>query len=94
MADETQNTFVPPHDIEAEQAVLGAIFVDPDRMAEVTLILKHPSLFWRTSHQHIYNAILQLNAWGVDVSSGVETGGEKDDVKIHNFITAALDAQV
>ena len=59
MADEA---FIPPHDIEAEQAVLGAIFVDPRCLGEVTLILQHPTMFWRTSHQHIFEAIQQLNA--------------------------------
>lgn len=42
--------------------------------------------------ENVTDAIQQLNAWGVDVSSGVETDGVKDDVKIHDFITAALSA--
>ncbi|HJM54183.1 MAG TPA: phosphoribosylanthranilate isomerase [Dehalococcoidia bacterium] len=41
---------------------------------------------------NVSDAIRELGAWGVDVSSGVETDGDKDDVKMHNFITEALGA--
>ncbi|MBT3943065.1 MAG: phosphoribosylanthranilate isomerase [Chloroflexi bacterium] len=39
--------------------------------------------------ENVSGAISELNAWGVDVSTGVETDGDKDDVKIHDFVTAA-----
>jgi len=41
---------------------------------------------------NVVDAIQGLGAWGVDVSSGVETDGDKDDVKIHDFVTEALSA--
>lgn len=38
---------------------------------------------------NLKQAIEMINPYGVDVSSGVETGGHKDPDKIRNFITTA-----
>ncbi|MCG3184712.1 MAG: Replicative DNA helicase [Planctomycetes bacterium] len=53
--------YIPPHSIEAEQAVLGCMFVDPSCIDAVRLALPDPAMFWRHSHQVIYRAILQLH---------------------------------
>lgn len=56
-----------PHNIEAEQAVLGAIFVDNACLSEVAPILKSADMFYRASHQHIYQAMLTLSARGAEI---------------------------
>ncbi|MBK9976192.1 MAG: hypothetical protein IPP14_15605 [Planctomycetes bacterium] len=52
---------VTPNNLEAEQAVLGAVFVDPLCFDEVRLTLSHPRMFWRTNHQHIWRALMELS---------------------------------
>lgn len=42
--------------------------------------------------ENVQNAIKQLSPWGVDVSSGVETGGEKNPERIRAFIEAVQTA--
>ncbi|UOQ49594.1 replicative DNA helicase [Gracilibacillus caseinilyticus] len=49
----------PPHNIEAEQAVIGAIFLDPDAISSASEILM-PEDFYRASHQLIFRAMMQL----------------------------------
>jgi replicative DNA helicase len=76
--------YIPPHSIEAEQAVLGAIFVDPGCLPDVSLLLKKPEMFWRASHQHIYRAIQDLSSEGheidwVSVGEQVKKNGATED---------------
>ena len=50
---------VPPHNLEAEQAVLGALFIDEKAIIKISEILV-PEDFYRSAHQKIYQAMLTL----------------------------------
>ncbi|WP_153126917.1 replicative DNA helicase [Peribacillus tepidiphilus] len=54
---------IPPQNIEAEQAVLGAIFLEPSSLTLASEILI-PEDFYRTSHQKIFSVMLSLNDHG------------------------------
>lgn len=53
---------VPPHSIEAEQACLGAILLDPEQTLDQVVLQLRPSDFYRNAHQKIYTAIKDLAA--------------------------------
>ncbi|OAS83155.1 MULTISPECIES: replicative DNA helicase [Metabacillus] len=57
---------IPPQNIEAEQAVLGAIFLQPSSLTLASELLI-PEDFYRASHQKIYNAMLDLSDKGEPV---------------------------
>ncbi len=50
---------VPPQDVEAEQAVLGSVFIDNSALLRVVELLR-PEDFFRKSHSIIYQAMLDL----------------------------------
>lgn len=50
---------VPPQNIEAEQAVLGAMLIDKEAIAKVTEILTSDD-FYREAHRVIFNAMMEL----------------------------------
>src|SRR3954464_8483306 len=54
---------LPPQNMEAEQAVLGAIFLEPSSLTLASEILL-PEDFYRGAHQRIFNAMLKLNDKG------------------------------
>ena len=56
----------PPQDIEAEQAVLGAIFLEPEAIVTASETLL-PEDFYRASHQRIYSVMLELSDRGEPV---------------------------
>ncbi len=49
-----------PHNIEAEEAVLGALLIDPDAILRVSTFLE-PSDFFLQRHQWVYEAIQHLH---------------------------------
>ena len=48
-----------PQNVEAEEAVLGAILVNPETLAKVSDTLL-PKSFYKPAHRYIYEAMLQL----------------------------------
>ncbi len=49
----------PPHDVEAEQAVLGSIFIENEALPRVVELLR-PEDFYKRAHGIIYQAMLDL----------------------------------
>ncbi|MEI8388570.1 MAG: replicative DNA helicase [bacterium] len=50
---------LPPQSIEAEQAVLGALLIDPNAITRVVESLR-PDSFYKQSHKFIYTTIVKL----------------------------------
>ena len=50
---------IPPHDIEAEQAVIGSMLTDKDALIDAIEVLK-PDDFYRQDNKTIYEAMLNL----------------------------------
>ena len=50
---------IPPHNIEAEQSVLGSLLLDSTIVPEITPILQ-PKDFYKESHKEIYESILEI----------------------------------
>ncbi|MFZ5596008.1 MAG: replicative DNA helicase [Bacillota bacterium] len=55
---------IPPQNIDAEQAVLGALFMDREALSRVARFLK-PEDFYLEGHRVIYKAFLDLDEAGV-----------------------------
>ncbi|MBT7350709.1 replicative DNA helicase [candidate division WWE3 bacterium] len=50
---------IPPHDIDAERSVLGALLIDSDAIVKVVEFLRAKH-FYRNAHSNIYEAMLNL----------------------------------
>jgi replicative DNA helicase len=57
-----QNIAVPPHNLEAEKSVLGAVLLD-DRHLFGLLVEEHlrPEHFYREQHGHVFEAMIELH---------------------------------
>ncbi|WLD93371.1 replicative DNA helicase [Alkalihalobacillus sp. AL-G] len=53
----------PPHNIEAEQAVIGAVFLEPEALTSATELLM-PEDFYRAAHQRIFTVMVDLSEKG------------------------------
>lgn len=51
---------VPPHSLEAERCVLGAILLEKDVIPKVIEIIDNPEVFYSDIHKIIYEGILKL----------------------------------
>src|SRR5829696_1805346 len=67
----------PPHNLEAEEAVLGAVLASGRLLAEVTALIEEAD-FYRPAHRAIWRAILRLADRG-EPTDPVTVLGELDD---------------
>ena len=92
---------VPPHDLEAEAAVIASILTKPSRLDEVSGTLKGEH-FYNPANERIYNAMLaiaaegrpidaiQVSAWLRDRETLAEVGGPAYIGKIQDETPAAV----
>ena len=85
-----------PVSVEAEQALLGSIIVDPDSFNFVSGIIS-PNDFYVTEHQHIYSALLKMYMQNktIDVVTLVNTLvelGDRDETGGIQYITLLADS--
>lgn len=57
---------VPPHNKEAEQSIIGAIFLQPESLIVASERLQ-PQDFYQTAHQQIFEVMLELSDKGSPV---------------------------
>ncbi len=94
---------MPPHDLEAEKSVLGAIMIDKDAIVNVAEILR-TEYFYEENNQHIYAAMVSLyeKRQPIDVVTLTDqlkhmkklttVGGASAVVEISNSVSTAANA--
>ncbi|TQR11530.1 replicative DNA helicase [Psychrobacillus soli] len=73
---------VPPHNQEAEQSVIGAIFLEPQALITAAEIVM-PEDFYRVAHQKIFQTMLRLSDQGkaIDVVTVTEELSAKKELE-------------
>ncbi|MBM7609483.1 replicative DNA helicase [Ureibacillus composti] len=87
---------VPPHNHEAEQSVIGAIFLEPQALITASEILI-PEDFYRIAHQKIFETMLSLSDQGqpidvVTVTEELSAKKELEDVGGLSYLTELANA--
>jgi len=82
---------LPPQDLDAEEAVLGAMMINDQAVLTASEIITDPGEFYREAHGTVYRAILALLARsepidGVTVSDELERMGALEQVGGRGFI--------
>ena len=67
----------PPHDFDAERAVLACVLLDPARITEVAASLE-PADFAGEANRTIYEAMLRLHSAGKPVDATLLVGELRD----------------
>jgi replicative DNA helicase len=85
---------VPPHNVEAEESVLGSMLLSRDAIAEVLEVL-HEEDFYRPAHRTVFRSVLDLYSHGqavdaITVAEELRRNGELADVGSAPFVHTLL----
>ncbi len=87
---------IPPQNIEAEQSILSAILIDNNVLLDVIELLA-PADFYKTAHQKIYSAIIDLFDKGepvdlVTLANNLSENGQLEDIGGATYLARLVDA--
>ncbi|MCZ2259053.1 replicative DNA helicase [Sporosarcina sp. G11-34] len=76
------NDRIPPHNNEAEQSVIGAIFLEPQALITAAEVLI-PEDFYRTAHEKIFNTMILLSerSQPIDIVTVTEELSAKNELE-------------
>ena len=85
----------PPHDVDAERALLGAVILKPETMHDVSTIL-HAESFYADKHCEIYRAILSLFVEGnpidlLSVSTKLKSAKQLERIGGASYLTELIE---
>lgn len=86
---------VPPHNLDAERALLGAIMLKPEAMHDVSVIV-YPEAFYAGKHQEIFHAILDTFTKGdpIDllfITSKLKERNQLDKIGGGSYLTELIE---
>ncbi|MEO1791411.1 MAG: replicative DNA helicase [Cyanobacteria bacterium J06629_19] len=89
---------LPPQNIEAEEAILGGVLIDPEAIGRVTEVII-PEAFYIGAHRSIYQAALDLQSRGLPtdlmgIASWLKDKGTLDKVGGQNRLAQLVDRTV
>src|SRR5688500_14022181 len=87
---------IPPHNMDAEQSVLGAMLESKEAIANVVEILK-PEDFYKPAHSEIFQAILDLDQRGqaadaITIAEELARRGSLENIGGKPYIHGLLEA--
>ncbi|MBL8825373.1 MAG: replicative DNA helicase, partial [Planctomycetaceae bacterium] len=88
---------VPPHNLDAERAVLGSVLLYPDCLDDVLDVVREPAEFHGFDHQVIFRELLALHHAGqaIDVTLLAErltTSGMLDSIGGLDYLAEVVNA--
>lgn len=86
----------PPHDIDAERALLGAILLKPEAMHDIAVTV-YPESFYADKHSEIYRAILEVFTKGdpidfLSITTRLRHNNQLERVGGASYVTELIEA--
>lgn len=95
MVELNKNLRVPPQNLDAERALLGAVILKPDTMHDVSAIVI-PESFYADKHRQIFRSIFEIFGKGdpidlVSVSTHLRASGQLERVGGASYLTELIE---
>ena len=85
----------PPHDLDAERAVLGALLRDPELCDDVVMVLRNADDFYHDAHSRIFSHMMKMRGDGSKIDllllvNNLKTTDELELVGGHAFLAELM----